>query len=87
MSEELSIDSTGETSGELPRKDKAKSSLNTSGFESLDSEGLCDRDGRGTEDSRDGGCRSAMMKIVGYAVNGPQGLVGSNGRAAESIGA
>jgi hypothetical protein len=57
---EVSIESMGEASGELPL-DSEKSSLNTSGFDSLDSEGLCDRDGRDTDDSRDGNCDEAMM--------------------------
>jgi hypothetical protein len=59
LSEEPSMESTGE----LPREDKAKSSLNTSGFDSLDSEARCGKDRRDTEDSRDRDRGVAMMRF------------------------
>lgn len=76
-SEEWSIESMGEASGELPL-DSAKSSLNTSGFDSRESDGLCERDGRDTDDSRDGDCRVAMM-IVDKLQAALRGLVGIDG--------
>lgn len=59
LSDEPSMESTGE----LPREDKAKSSLKTSGFDSLESEARCDKDRRDIEDSRDCDRGVAMMKI------------------------
>ena len=70
-SEELSIESTGEEFGELSL-DSEKSSLNTLGFDSLESECLCDKDGRDTDDSRDrdGGVAMMIVAMQGAALRG-----------------
>ena len=71
----LSTESSIESTGELPRDDKAKSSLNTSGFDSLDIEGRSDKDWRDTEDSREGDRRVAIL--VFNAASRRQGVVGT----------
>lgn len=57
----LSTEPSIESTGELPREDTAKSSLNTSGFDNLDIEGRSAKDWRDTDDSRDGDRRVAML--------------------------
>jgi hypothetical protein len=82
-SEELSIESTGEACGELSL-DSEKSSLNTSGFDSLEIEGLCDRDGRDTDDSRDSDGGVAMMIVLRREP--PSGVIGREGLPAARNG-